>query len=128
MDHFCSVSSRLSGGVVHAGRRVQAMEGGKRSQAALRRDDSISSIVSSPWPPALCSHPLARHPHLSSLRANAGTANHLQLIDSADIRALVRTLLAVADLLIKEAAVHINKDLTQNPLWLLGFNETREAD
>lgn len=49
------------------------------------------------------------------------SANHLQLIDPANMRAMVSTVLAVTDCLIKVTATCINKDLSlrQNPPRLL---------
>lgn len=48
---------------------------------------------------------------LLSLKVNAVSANHLQLIDPANICTLVSTVLAMTDWLIKVAATCINKDL-----------------
>lgn len=66
--------------------------------------------------------PVSSLPHPLTLKVNAVSANHLQLIDPANIRVLVSTAFAVTDWLIKVTATHIDKDLPlcQSPLWLLG--------
>lgn len=56
-----------------------------------------------------------------SLKVKAVSANHLRLIDPANMRAMVSSVLAVTDCLIKVTATGINKDLSlrQNPPRLL---------
>lgn len=65
--------------------------------------------------------PALPFPPLLSLKVKAVSANHLQLIDPANMRAMVSTVLAVTDCLIKVTATCINKDLSlrQNPPRLL---------
>jgi len=58
---------------------------------------------------------------LLSLKVNAVSANHLQLIYPANIRVLVSTVLDVRDWVMKVTATRIDKDLPlrQSPPWLL---------
>lgn len=67
-----SPSSLLSGGVVHAGRRVQTVERGKTSQPSTQ----LNQPVCSPWQPRSLFTPPPLPP-LLSLKVNAVSANHL---------------------------------------------------
>lgn len=95
------------------------MERGKRSQPSFCQHNSISLSHLRDSPLSVYNPPSPLYP-LLSLKVNAVSANHLQLIDPAHMRALVSTALAVIYWLIEVTAACIDKDLPLRPPLAVG--------